>query len=96
MLNIKIDDMIRDKDDVVTVVYWTAILVKGDASASMSGAGLFERGNASPALIPFNSLTEDAVLGWLKLDVDIEAKLQSDIDKPLPPVVASGLPWTTN
>jgi hypothetical protein len=51
--------------------------------------------NASD-FVPFEELTEDTVLGWIKgeLDTDsIEATLASKLEEANAPKTASGLPW---
>jgi hypothetical protein len=60
-------------------------------------------GLARPAvLIPFDQLTEERVINWVKTGLDaevpgqvgiIEAELQARLDKKLEPTCGKGLPW---
>jgi hypothetical protein len=53
-------------------------------------------------LIPFDQLTEERVIDWVKTGLDaevpgqvgiIEAELQARLDKKLEPTCGKGLPW---
>lgn len=51
------------------------------------------------SLIPFDDLTEDMVVGWVKEKLgaekvaEVEAALQAQIDEQHAPSKASGTPW---
>ncbi len=53
-------------------------------------------------LIPFASLEEDTVIGWIKDKLgaeaiaNIEAQLQARLDEQIAPTQATGLPWDEN
>jgi hypothetical protein len=53
-------------------------------------------------LIPYNELTEDRVIGWVKEALggdqkvsEIETALQEQIDNQRAPKTATGVPWST-
>lgn len=80
--------------DIVTVVHWTVTKADGEFVGSAYGSVAVEVGDT---VIPFATLTEDIVKGWLaeKLDlVSLEADLDRQIAEQAAPKVASGLPWS--
>ena len=88
-------ELFRETDTGLVVrATWRADAVDGDYSAITGGSVLFER---EETFIPYEELTQEQVIGWVKdkLDInDIEANLQSQIDSQKIPPIASGLPWT--
>jgi hypothetical protein len=81
-------------DGIVYTVYWTASLQSEDYSASSYGS----IGLQAPEdnVIPYEELTEEIVVGWLKNVLnaeEIESGLQAQIDLQKQPVSVSGLPW---
>ena len=67
------------------------------ASAGMYGSVGFER---PETLIPYDDLTEDMVISWVKTALggaekvtEIEAALQAQIDEQRNPTKAQGTPW---
>ena len=88
----------RETDDgFVFTSHYTVSAVDGDYNAGVYGSIGFER---PETLIPFDDLTENMVIGWVKdkLGVEkvseIEASLQSQIDEERTPSKASGTPWS--
>jgi hypothetical protein len=81
-------------DGVVITAHWNAILTDGDFSASSYGSAGFTRDADSPSLIPFASVTEADVVGWLDLDEGLEANLQAQIDEQKNPTTTTDKPWT--
>jgi hypothetical protein len=53
-------------------------------------------------LIPFSSLEEETVIGWIKDKLgaeaiaNIEGQLQARLDEQIAPTQATGLPWDEN
>lgn len=77
----------------VTTAHWTATAVDGEHSASAYATVSWAEG--TPA-IPYASLTEDTVLGWVWQSVDkaaTEASLATQIELLKNPVTATGTPW---
>lgn len=94
-----IADLEREAADgyVFTACYEVSADDGAYASSIHSSLG-FER---PPELIPFASLAEDVVIGWVKQQLgnkvvaEIEANLQARLDAMRTPVTRSGLPWAT-
>ena len=77
----------------VTTVHYNITKVDGDFSASTYGTIGFEAGE--PAT-PFESLTKEQVIAWVKDKLGeeaVEASLAAQIEAQRNPVKASGLPW---
>jgi len=56
---------------------------------------------ASKSFIPYEDLTEDICIGWVKADLgsesvdSIEASISSNLDEQISPINAEGIPWAT-
>lgn len=85
-------------DGYVFTVHYTVSANDGTYSAGSYGSLGLERPEAG-ALIPFDQLTEDIVVAWVKDKfgeekvAEIEAALQAQIDEQSAPTKASGTPW---
>ena len=94
MTTFKINNLERQSDTgLVTVVHWTAVKVDGDASASVYASMAVE---ASEEFVPFEQLTEEVVVEWVKAKLDlesIEAALDAQINEQKNPTITCGLPW---
>jgi hypothetical protein len=83
-------------DGFVFTGHYTVSAADEAYSAGAYGSIGFERPDS---LIPFDDLTEDMVVGWVKEKLgdekvtEIEAALQSQIDEKRAPSKASGMPW---
>ena len=68
--------------------------VDGDASASVYASMAVE---ASEEFVPFEQLTEEVVVEWVKAKLDLES-IESSLDTQIAaikqPTVLSGLPWS--
>ena len=88
-------------DGGVIVVHWrvSATETSGEDtfSASSYGTAGFTYDPSAPDFVPYDSLTEEQVLGWVwsnGVDKDAtEAALQSNIDAQMNPTTADGVPW---
>ena len=93
MITWKINQLDRNTaDGFVTAAHWTCVGVDGDFSASVYASCGFD-GELS---VPYDSLTEEAVLAWVWEKVDkqaTEAAVAAQIEAQKNPVTASGLPW---
>jgi len=81
-------------DGFVVTVHYTVSATDGDYSASTYGAVNYTQEKTK--IIPFNSLTPEIVIGWLKDSLDqetLEESLAAQIQDQKNPVVESGLPW---
>jgi hypothetical protein len=81
-------------DKFITIVHYTVNAVDGDYTASTYGTVGYtqEEGN----IIPFNSLTPEIVIGWVKDSLGqetVETALAAQIEALKNPVSESGLPW---
>jgi hypothetical protein len=82
----------KTADGFVTTAHWTCSGVDGEFSGSVYSTVSFE-GELS---VPYESLTEATVLGWVWGKVDkeaTEAAVAAQIEAQKNPVQASGLPW---
>ncbi|MEK9923522.1 MAG: hypothetical protein VW521_11695 [Rhodospirillales bacterium] len=84
-------------DGFVFTAHYTVSATDGEAySAGAYGSIGFER---PETLIPFDDLTEEIVIGWVKEKLgeeqveQVETALQSKIDEKRAPTKASGTPW---
>jgi len=83
-------------DGGVIVAHWRASASDGDYSASSYGTVGFTPDPSSPDFVPYDSLTEAQVLGWVWESVDkdaTEAALQAKIDADMNPTTGTGVPW---
>ena len=81
-------------DKFITTVHYTVNAVDGDYTASTYGTVGYtqEEGN----IIPFDSLTSEIVIGWVKDSLGqstVEEALAAQITAQKNPVQLSGLPW---
>jgi len=84
-------------DGFVFTAHYTINAEDGTYSSGAYGSIGFERPDN---LIPFDDLTEDQVVGWVKEAIggsekvtEIEAALQQQLDEKHTPTKASGTPW---
>ena len=84
-------------DGFVFTGHYTVSAADEAYTAGAYGSIGFERPDT---LIPFDDLTENMVVGWVKDKLgdekvtEIEAALQSQIDEKRAPSKASGMPWS--
>jgi hypothetical protein len=105
MVNWNIIELERQStDDLVTSVHWEATLseeVTNDGNTQTYGSRAYgsvrlERGQD---FIPFQDLTKETVIGWVKDKLGseevarIEASLQTQIDDQKIPPILKGVPW---
>lgn len=83
----------KTSDGFVTTAHWTAAAVDEEFTASVYSTVSWSEGSPS---IPYESLTQAAVLDWVWESVDkaaTEAALEAQIEAQKNPVKATGLPW---
>jgi len=81
-------------DKFITTVHYNVSAVDGEFTASTYGTVGYtqEEGN----IIPFDSLTPEIVIGWVKDSLGqetVETALAAQIEAQQNPVQLSGLPW---
>lgn len=86
-------------DGVVFTVHYTVVADDGTYSSSAYGSIGLEQPDPDNT-IPYNQLTPEIVLGWVKEKLggdekvaEIEAALQAQIDEQRQPTKAAGMPW---
>lgn len=83
----------KTADGFVTTAHWICSGVDGEFSGSVYSTCSWAEGDAS---IPYESLTEAQVLGWVWESVDkvaTEAAVSAQIEFQKNPVQAAGVPW---
>ena len=84
-------------DGFVYTAHYTVNAEDGTYSAGAYGSIGLERPDS---LIPFDDLTEDMVVSWIKDKfgdekvAEIEAALQAQLDEKHSPTKAAGVPWS--
>jgi hypothetical protein len=86
-----------DPDYVVNVL-WTVTGVSGEYTASIGGNTQFNSADQEGAFIPYDSLTEATVIGWIPESAITSAQqcVQGQIDSMITPPVSpenTPLPW---
>jgi hypothetical protein len=94
----KISQLEREVSDgfVYTAHY---VIDASDSSYNAGAYGSIGLERPETELIPFDSLTEEIVVGWVKEKLtaekvsEVEAALQSQLDEKHAPSKAAGVPW---
>lgn len=99
MTTFKITQMDRDTSDgFVRVCHWTAFQVDGDYTASTYSTASFTKEDGIN-YVPYESLTEAAVIEWVKGSLGaegvaaVDAALAANIADQKAPKTATGTPW---
>ena len=85
----------KTADGFVTTAHWTCSDVDGDYSGSTYGS----LGLSGELTIPYENLTEEVVIGWVKASMGEEtvaaheAAVAAQIAEAKAPAVATGTPW---
>jgi hypothetical protein len=100
MTTFKISQMDRDTSDgFVRTVHWNASQVDGEFSASTYSTASFTKEDGIN-YVPYASLTEAAVVQWVKDSLGsegvaaVDAALAANIADQKAPKVATGTPWS--
>ena len=100
MTNWKISTLDRDTaDGFVNTVHWTASQTDGDFTASTYSTVSFTKEDGIN-YVPYESLTEAAVVEWVKASLGeegvaaVDLALANNIAAQKNPPVATGTPWT--
>lgn len=90
----------RPEDGAVIVAHWRLKVSEDEVFAQAIGLQKFTPNPNDPNFVPFESLTEEQVVGWVKDEMGdghvaaLEAKVSSDVDDQKVPAVIPGVPWT--
>lgn len=95
-----INTLERETDDgFVFTAHYTVDANDGTYSSGAYGSIGFER---PENLIPYNQLTKETVIGWVKEALggdekvaEIESALQAQLDEQRTPTKAAGVPWAS-
>jgi hypothetical protein len=98
-LELKVLNMAREagSDGIITVI-WAAGKLKAGKYYRRFGSSVFTPNPADPSFVPFASLTEATVLGWLNTAAEqaalaaIESSIDADVSAGTN-TVTFGLPW---
>ena len=86
-------------DGIVFTVHYTVSAEDGTYNSGAYGSIGLEAPAGGDSVIPFASLTEEVVVGWVKDSIgaekvsEVEAALQAQLDEQHAPTKASGTPW---
>ena len=86
-------------DGGVIDAHWQAVATEDKYNASAYGCVSFEPDSSDNNFIPFEDLTEEVVIQWVKDKLGeeyvttLEQGLAAQIEDQKAPKVASGLPW---
>jgi len=81
-------------DDFVVTVHYIVSATEGDFISSTYGTVSYTQEKTK--IIPFDNLTPEIVIGWVKDSLGqetIEEALAAQIEAQKNPIVESGLPW---
>jgi hypothetical protein len=81
-------------DDFVVTVHYSVTATDGDYSANTYGTVSYTQ--ESDNFIPFEDLTAEVVIGWVKDSLGektVEDSLSAQIEAQKNPTQVSGLPW---
>jgi hypothetical protein len=99
MTNWKISTLDRNTaDGFVQTVHWTASQTDGDFTASTYSTVSFTKEDGIN-YVPYASLTEEVVIGWVKAFLGaegvatVDASLAAQIAEQKAPKMAAGTPW---
>ncbi len=98
--NWKIEQLERQlADGGVIVAHYRVFASQGNETVSGYGSLNLEPNPSSPDFVPFESITEELAVGWVKealSDVkiaQIEGQLAEVLDEKINPTTAQGMPW---
>ena len=95
----KIENLERTlPDGVVNTVHWRVNAQDGDYVATAYGSLGVQGSKNDKGFIPFDKLTEEDVISWVKDNLEtceeLENGLKSQIESQKEPKSASGMPWS--
>lgn len=95
-----IDQLQRQADNgAVVTAHWRCTAEDGDLRSAAIGPQTFTPDPAAPDFVPFEDLTEETVIRWVRAAMGSEAvqaledKLVGEVEALRSPPVVEGLPW---
>lgn len=88
-------------DGFVITVFWVCTAREGTEAAQVYGSQSFTYDPTEPGFIPYDDLTEEVVIGWVKTALGAEQvaayelSAQESLNKVINPQTAVGMPWQT-
>ena len=95
-MNFTISTLESNTDGGVIVAHWRVSKTSGDFTASSYGTCSFTPDAEAEGYVAYDSLTEEAVIGWVQGELDteaLEASLDADLAEQESPSVTVGVPW---
>ena len=95
-MNFTISTLESNADGGVIVAHWQVSKTSGDFTASSYGTCSFSPDAEAEGYVAYDSLTEEAVIGWVQEELDtesLEASLDADLAEQASPSVTVGVPW---
>ena len=95
-MNFTISTLESNTDGGVIVAHWQVSKASGDFTASSYGTCSFTPDAEAEGYVAYDSLTEEAVIGWVQEELDtesLEASLDADLAEQASPSVTVGTPW---
>ena len=95
-MNFTISNLESNTDGGVIVAHWQVSKTSGDFTASSYGTCSFTPDAEAEGYVAYDSLTEEAVIGWVQEELDtesLEASLDADLAEQESPSVTVGVPW---
>jgi hypothetical protein len=96
----------KSDDGFVLNVHWRYAMIDYDKEktyyADTYGVASFTENTESESYIPYENLTEEIVISWVKDYIgqeqlqEIELNLSTQIEQQKKPTILVGLPWETN
>ena len=86
----------NDETKGVVVAHYRIDAVDGEESVGAYGTMNFVPKPDDPNYTPFEQLTEETVLGWVKAELntaEVEQALANKLNEKLNPTVVTDLPW---
>ena len=95
-MNFAISTLESNTDGGVITAHWRVNKASGDFTASSYGTCSFTPDAEAEGYVAYDSLTEEAVVGWVQGELDteaLEASLDADLAEQESPSVTVGVPW---
>ena len=95
-MNFTISTLERNTDGGVIVAHWQVNKASGENVASSYGTVSFTPDASAEGYVAYDSLTEEAVIGWVQGAIDtvaLEASLDADLAEQASPTTIVGTPW---
>ena len=95
-MNFSISTLESNTDGGVIVAHWQVNKASGENVASSYGTVSFTPDASAEGYVAYDSLTEEAVIGWVQGAIDtvaLEASLDADLAEQASPTTIVGTPW---